>query len=82
MTKLSLKEANELALTGQKTNQHPSLWALPQGLVVDASYELKDGSVLDLTCLNGWIYEGRLFSKEEVQDKEFGRMPHNAYYEF
>jgi hypothetical protein len=82
MKKISYTEAKELAKSGVETSCHPSLWALPEGLVCDKSYQLPDGSILDLTCLNGWIYEGRLFSKEEALEKEFGRMPQNAYQEF
>lgn len=60
MIKLSLTNAVELVKTGVETNHHPSNWNGAYGLAVDKSYELPNKFILDLTCLNGWLYEARL----------------------
>jgi len=48
-----------------------------QGHVVDNAYELKDGSILEQVCIRGWMYEYRLWTKEEASE-ELNYCPRNV----
>lgn len=66
MTTISYTDGKELAKKGERIGQAPSNWNGAYGLQVDGSFRLADGSVVDLICRHGWLYEARLYTQDEV----------------